>query len=439
MTLARAIVGFATGLCLIAGAPALAKSAKAHKHKHAVHHHHRHAIGLSFRHAEAVSFNALQGWKQDNLVAAFQAYLKSCDAIKNASKAARKARPFFGGLYNACMNALALDAPDEKKARKFFEVNFKPIRIAPNQTIGPYSGTGGFYTGYWELQVEGSRKKTDEFTVPLYRTPKGRLRHLDRSAVAGGALKGKGLEICWIKSPIDAFFAEIQGSLRVKLDTGELLRLNVDASNGKRYTPVGRILIDRGVYTPEEMSMAKIREYMTEHPKEGKALRLMNHSYVFFKDTRLNADQEPIGAEGIPLTPERSLAVDPSRHVYGTPIWIDAKFPIKNTVPDDKFRHLMFAQDTGGAIRGVARADIYFGHGDGIGSIAGRIKQFGNFVMLVPKDVSVKTDPASAIPLPRPRPKEIAVQEAMAKGKAPDVTGTVSAKQKETPLPRPRP
>ena len=439
MTLARAIVGFATGLCLIAGAPALAKEGHRHRHKHVHHNRHVHHPGLSFRHGEAVSFTALQGWKQDNLVAAFQAYLKSCNAIKNANKAARKARPFFGGLYNACMNALALDAPDEKKARKFFEVNFKPIRIAPNQTIGPYSGTGGFYTGYWELQVKGSRKKTDEFTVPLYRTPRGRLRHLDRSTIVSGALKGKSLEICWIKSPIDAFFAEIQGSIRVKLDTGELLRLNVDASNGRRYTPVGRILIDRGVYTPEEMSMAKIREYMTEHPKEGKALRLMNHSYVFFKDAQLNADQEPVGAEGIPLTPERSLAVDAAHHVYGTPIWIDAKFPIKGTAPDDKFQHLMFAQDTGGAIRGAARADIYFGHGDGIGSIAGRIKQFGNFVMLVPKDVSVKTGPPNAIPLPRPRPKEIAVQEAMARGKPPAVTGSISAVTHKTPLPRPRP
>ena len=114
--------------------------------------------------------------------------------------------------------------------------------------------------------------------------------------------------------------------------------------------------------------MAKIREYMTDHPKEGRALRLKNHSFVFFKETPLKPNQEPVGAEGIPLTPGRSLAVDYKHHVYGTPIWIDAKFPIKSTAPDDKFQHLMFAQDTGGAIRGVARADIYFGHGEGIGS-----------------------------------------------------------------------
>ena len=439
MTLPRAIVALATGLCLIAGTPALAKKAKRH-------HHHRHAHhGLSFGNAkvQALNYNTLQGWNKDDLVAAFQAYLKSCDAIKHASKAARKARPVFGGLYNACMHALSAGALDRQEARKFFEANFKPIRVTVNQTIGPYSGTGGFYTGYWELQVKGSRKKTDEFTVPLYRTPKSRrLRHLDRSTIAAGALKGKGLAICWIKDPIDAFFAEIQGSIRVKLDTGELLRLNFDSANGKHYTPVGRILIDRGIYTAQEMSMAKIREYMTEHPKEGRALRLMNHSFVFFKETPLKPNEEPVGAEGVPLTPGRSLAVDYKRHVYGTPIWIDAKFPLKSTAPDDRFQHLMFAQDTGGAIRGVARADIYFGHGERIGLVAGRIKQFGKFVMLVPKDLSVRTTGPNVIPLPPPRPKAIAMREAMAKGKDAGlaVTGTLSASSAvNVPLPRPRP
>jgi membrane-bound lytic murein transglycosylase A len=415
-SLFRTIIGAGLGLCLIAATAAPAYS-------------------LRFRHAEVqpLTFDQLKGWKKDNLATAFQAYLKSCDAIRHASKAARKKRPVYSGLYNACMNALAAGDPDSADARAFFEANFKPVLITTNQTIGYYSGTGGFYTGYWELQVAGSRKKTDEFTVPLYRTPKGRLRRLSRAAIIGGALKNKGLEICWIKSPIDAFFAEIQGSIRVKLDDGELLRLNYDSANGKHYTPVGRILIDRGIYTAEEMSMGKIREYMTDNPEEGKALRLKNRSFVFFKESALKPHEEPSGAQGIPLTPGRSLAVDPRSHVYGTPIWIDAKFPLKSDVPDDKFQHLMFAQDTGGAIRGAARADIYFGHGEGIGSIAGRIKQFGKFVMLVPKDVSVGGDlVAAATPLPRPRPPGIATQEAMAKGK--DVTGSINA-----PLPRPRP
>ena len=384
---------------------------------------------LKFRNAElqALTFDGLPGWKHDDLAAAFKAFLNSCDAIRHGSIKMRRKRPVYGGLYNACMHALAAGPLDREAARKFFEDNFKPVRITTNQTIGPYSGTDGFYTGYWELQVRGSRKKTDEFTVPLYRTPRGRLARKSRASIVGGALEGKGLEICWIKDPIDAFFAEIQGSIRVRLDDGELLRLNYDSSNGKPYTPVGRILIDRGICTPEEMSMDKIREYMVDKPEEGKELRLKNRSYIFFRETELKADDEPDGAQGVPLTAGRSLAVDPSQHVYGTPIWIDARFPIKGEAPEDKFQRLMFAQDTGGAIRGAARADIYFGHGEGIGSIAGRIKQFGEFVMLVPKDVSVKTDIAT--PLPRARPREMIA----------DIGPTLAAKSKPAPLPRPRP
>jgi membrane-bound lytic murein transglycosylase A len=189
-----------------------------------------------------------------------------------------------------------------------------------------------------------------------------------------------------------------------------LLRLNYIASNGKPYTPVGRIMIDEGLCAPEDMSLDKIRDYMEANPNEGAELRLKNRSYVFFNETRLKPNEEPLGAEGIPLTPGRSLAVDPRMHVYGTPIWIDARFPITSDVPQDKFQHLMFAQDTGSAIRGVARADIYFGHGEDIPHIAGRIKQFGKFIMLVPRGTSVNgsaPEPVKDVPLPRPRPKDI--------------------------------
>jgi membrane-bound lytic murein transglycosylase A len=388
-----------------------------------------HAAVLKLRNADTqtITFDALPGWADDDHTVAFEAFLNSCDAIRHGSKRKRRKSPIYGGLYNACMRAIPAGTLDRKAARKFFEDNFKPVRVTTNQTIGYYSGTDGFYTGYWEVQVRGSRKKTEEFTVPLYRTPRGKFARLDRARIVGGALEGKGLEICWIKDPIDAFFAEIQGSLRVHLDTGELLRLNYDSSNRKPYTPVGRILIERDIYTPEEMSMEKIREYMIANPEEGKKLRLKNRSYIFFKETELEKDEEPDGAQGVPLTAGRSLAVDSSHHVYGTPIWIDAKLPITSDEADDTFRRLMFAQDTGGAIRGAARADIYFGHGEGLGAVAGRIKQFGKFVMLVPKDVSVRD--TLATPLPRPKPKTMIAEAAP----------TLAAKSKPPPLPRPAP
>jgi len=401
---------------------------------------------MKFRNAavEPLTFAALDGWKDDDQAVAFQAFLKSCSAILQGSKAMRRARPVYDGLYQVCARASAAGPLDREQARAFFEQNFKPVRILPAvHTYGFYTGADGFFTGYYEGEVTGSRVKTKDFDVPLYKIP-GKLAgkkstvfaQYDRKAIEHGALAGKGLEICWIKNPVDAFFAQIQGSTRVKLDNGKLLRLNYIASNGKRYTPVGRILIDQGVFTPEEMSMDKIREFMEANPDEGKALRMKNQSFVFFSETALGPTDECIGAQGVPLTPWRSLAVDKRLHVYGTPIWIDAKLPIKSEAPSDTFRRLMVAQDTGSAIVGAARADIYFGHGEGIDTIAGRIKQFGKFVMLVPQKVPVAGSKpvAAAIPLPQPRPKEIAVREAMAASKKPAPSVAV-----KLPVPKPRP
>jgi len=442
MTGPRIAAGTVLGICLMASAPvAQAKHVRHVRHVGDV-------AALHFPHAkiEPLTFSNLAGWREDDLAAAFATFMNSCGAILQGTKAVRKARPIYSGLYHACTKATALAAGgkvDTVRAREFFEGNFKPVRILPEvHTYGFYTGADGFYTGYYESEITGSRVKTKEFDVPLYKVPAkfaGKrttvFAQYDRKAIEDGALKGKGLEICWVKNPVDAFFAQIQGSTRVKLGDGELLRLNYIASNGKPYTPVGRLLIEEGVYAPEDMSMDKIREYMEAHPQKGEALRLKNRSYVFFSETRLAPKDECIGAQGIALTPGRSIAVDPTVHVYGTPIWIDAKLPLKSEAPVDTFQHLMVAQDTGSAIRGVARADIYFGHGEEIPHIAGRIKQFGMFVMLVPKEVAVHGDapqPPQAIPLPKPRPQDIGVHEAMAKRN--DISSVATA-----PLPKPRP
>jgi membrane-bound lytic murein transglycosylase A len=397
----NAQIGIGVALCLIAAAT----SAASHE--------------MKFRHAqvEPLSFAKLDGWKSDDHAAAFQAYLKSCSAILQGSKAMRAARPVYGGLYRACENASKAGPLDSEQARVFFENNFTPVRILPElHTYGYYTGADGFYTGYYETEIDGSRVKTEEYNVPLYKVPAGVagkrstvFAQFDRKEIESGVLKGKGLEICWIKNPVDAFFAQIQGSTRIKLEDGELMRLNYIASNGKPYTPVGRIMIDDGLCKPEDMSLDRIRDYMEANPKEGEALRLKNRSYVFFSETPLKPNEEPLGAQGIALTPGRSIAVDPSIHVYGTPIWIDARFPLTSDVPQDKFQHLMVAQDTGSAIRGAARADIYFGHGEDVPHIAGRIKQFGKFVMLVPKGVAVDGSAPEKlkVPLPLPRPKDI--------------------------------
>jgi peptidoglycan lytic transglycosylase A len=407
-----------------------------------------HKLSLPHASTETLSFDSLAGWKKDDQAAAYGAFLKSCNAILAGGKAIRRARPIYAGLYKVCERAAAAGPLDREQARVFFETNFKPVRVLPEMhTYGFYTGADGFFTGYYEATIEGSRHKSGDYDVPIYRPPAkliGRrsviFHHLDRSEIENGALKGRGLEICYVKNPVDAFFAQIQGSARIELDNGKLLRLNYIASNGKHYTPVGHILIDEGVYTPEEMSMDKIREYMEANPKEGRALRHKNKSFVFFSETPLGPKDECIGAQGIPLTPGRSIAVDPHIHVYGTPIWIDAKFPLKSAVPQDPFQHLMVAQDTGSAIRGSARADIYFGHGKDAPHIAGRIKQFGKFVMLVPRTDLPDIRIAGGTPLPQARPASAPAQELVTTASAATIkVPDAAVAAKDVPVPRQRP
>jgi membrane-bound lytic murein transglycosylase A len=413
----RCAAGLALALGLIATAGAQAAAPKAATHKAATA-----AMKLPNAQVEPVDFTALNGWNDDDHAAAFGSFLKSCRAILNGSKAMRKARPVYGALFTVCERAKNAGDLDRERARVFFEDNFKPVRVArPGETEG-------FFTGYYETEFDGSRVKTSDYSVPLYRVPAklvGRSKvfaQYDRSKIEDGALAGKGLEICWVKDPVDAFFAQIQGSTRVKLDDGKLLRLNYIASNGHPYTPVGRDLIDRGIISKEEMSMDRIRDWMAANPDEAKELRRKNRSFVFFQETALAEHQECIGSQGVPLTPLRSLAVDKKIHVYGTPIWIDADLPIAGEKPETKFQHLLIAQDTGSAIVGAARADIYFGHGEEISHIAGRIKQHGQFVMLVPRNVTVTGGAGPSlqdVPLPRPRPKDIVADASPAGGAAP--------------------
>jgi membrane-bound lytic murein transglycosylase A len=348
--------------------------------------------------AEPLTFAALNGWPADDHAAAFGAFLKSCKAILAASPAQRAARPMSGGLYQTCQHATAAGRLGRDAARAFFEANFKPMRIVPN------GEQDGFFTGYYETVIEGSRRRTSEYNVPIYKMPgSAALATADRLRIEDGLLAGKGLEICWLKNPVDAFFAQIQGSARVKLAGGDTMRIGYAGRNGLPYTAVGKFLIDRGIYTREEMSMDKIRTWMEANPAEGRDLRRKNLSYVFFREVPMAKDEHSTGGQGVELTPLHSIALDKSIHVYGTPVWIEAQLPIASEKPETPFRHLAIAQDTGTAIVGTARADIFFGVGEEIGLIAGRIKQPGRFVMLVPNGVTVANSPPPA-PVPKPRP-----------------------------------
>ena len=196
-----------------------------------------------------------------------------------------------------------------------------------------------------------------------------------------------------------------QGSARVHLEDGSTIRINYDAHNGYPYTPVGRILIDRNIIPKDQMSMQKIREWMDQNPDGAKELRRANRAYVFFREVNLSDKDEAVGAQGVPLTPGRSIAVDKGLHVYGTPFFIEGELPIDSEQSKTPFRRLMVAQDTGSAITGPARADIYYGAGVDAGRVSGRFRHNMRFVILVPKSLD-PTARGSKMPVPDARPSE---------------------------------
>jgi membrane-bound lytic murein transglycosylase A len=399
---------------------------------------------------EPVDWTKLDGWANDDHAAAFAAFLTSCRALNGERRPGRETA-ITEELKNVCRRAFAAIPLEEDAARKFFEDNFRPLRISK------LGDSDGFLTGYYEPIIEGSRVPTGEFTAPLFRRPpnlvaSGRRKLGDlfpnkgvkvgrrfgrrkivpfytRGEIEDGALDGWRLEICWLRSQLDVLFAQIQGSARIRLEDGTILRINYDSHNGWPYTPVGRVLIERNIIPKDEMSMQRIREWMEAHPDDAKDARRQNKSYVFFRIVDLASEDEPMGAQGVPLVPGRSIAVDRALHVYGTPFFISADLPIANEKTATKFRRLVFAQDTGSAIVGPARADIYFGAGAEAARMAGRIRNPGAFAMLLPRAL----DPALTArdqPLPRQRPATFAQL---------DFGAMADPTVDEVPLPQPKP
>ncbi|HZC95873.1 MAG TPA: MltA domain-containing protein [Bradyrhizobium sp.] len=371
-----------------------------------------------------LAWSDISGWNDDDHLAAYKAFRTSCKPIAAQHGLPPESKALGVSLRDPCRIAKTLELSDGARAKAFFEAYFLPLRISR-------LGEGeGFVTGYYEPVIDGSRTQTDVYNVPVYRRPSnlfvrgttqssvglpnkgqvfrkiGRRKlvpYYDRAEIEDGAIAGRGLEICWLKNQTDLLFSQIQGSARVRLEDGSTVRINYDAHNGYPYTPVGRILIDRGIIPKEAMSMQKIREWMEQNPDGAKELRRQNRSYIFFREVPLSDKDEAVGAQGVPLTPGRSIAVDKSLHVYGTPFFIEGELPIESEQSKTPFRRLMIAQDTGSAIVGPARADLYFGAGVDAGKISGRLRHNMRFVILVPKSL----DPVARgrkLPLPDERP-----------------------------------
>jgi len=311
--------------------------------------------------AEMLAFGGLDGWREDSHAEALTAFVRTCDQLDGAEWPP--------------LCALAADIPpDDASARSFFELFFKPVIVGAPPAL---------FTGYYEPELEGSPTRTGRFKYPIYRRPpdlRDGVAFHTRKAIDDGALAGRKLELAWLDDPIAVYFLQIQGSGRIRMTDGTVLRVGYAGENGHAYRSIGQEMIRRGTHRLDEVSAQEIAAWVRANPVAGADLLDTNPSYVFFRkiDT-LNPEDGPIGAMGRPITGLRSVAIDPKFTPLGAPLWIE-----KDGI--DPFRRLMVAQDTGGAIKGMQRADIFYGTGDAAGSTAGRVKDSGRMILLLPID-----------------------------------------------------
>jgi membrane-bound lytic murein transglycosylase A len=344
---------------------------------------------------DPVTFADLPDWDRGRQSEALIAFRRSCRKLTSMPGEAPVGPPGVAGQASdwlaACRSANIVGMDEDDSARLFFQHLFRPYRLSDSN-----DGDEGLLTGYYLPRVKGSREHLPGYDVPLYRRPPdlvsaddgrlGRMKggrfqpYYTRAEIDAGALAGRGLEIVWLASPIDAFFVSIQGSAEISLADGGRMRLGVAASNGQPYTAVGRMLVARGEMKMGEVSMQSITAWMLAHPDQAQGLMQSNSRYIFFQEV---PGEGPMGAEGVVLTAGRSLAIDPDYLPYGAPVFLDS-YDAKGT----PWRRLMLAQDTGAAIKGPLRGDVYWGDGEVAEQTAGAMKSPGRFYLLLPIGVT---------------------------------------------------
>ncbi len=369
---------------------------------------------------QPIPFSELPGWSDDDHLAAWKAFLASCKPALKVGP--REAKPGNAGspqeLLDVCSRAVAIakskTAQTRQGARRFFETNFRPHRISGGDPEG-------LLTGYYEPLIKGSRTPNAIFKVPVYRRPPdlvnvvaesergaksesfthqrktehGLEPYLTRADIEKGGLSGQGLELLYLKDSVDVFFMQVQGSGRIELPNGEKIRITYDGKNGYPYTSIGKALINDGVMTAEEVSLKSLKQWLKTDKERAKPVMWKNQSYVFFKELAGEEAKAPMGVNGIPLQPGRSLAVDTTYYSIGTPIYVDAP-QITHATKSGGFHRLMIAHDVGSAIKGTERGDIYFGSGDEAGRLAGVTKQSGHLYALLPVGSESVPDPKTA-------------------------------------------
>lgn len=328
----------------------------------------------------ATDFAAIPGWAQDRHARAFGPFAESCRV--NAKRSAYyQSRTGVGygdpeGWRKACAAATHLQNPTDEEARLFFETHFTPFRATTE------ASKKGLTTGYYEPLLHGSMTRTAEYNVPVYGVPHNYKRPTySRAQIENGALKGKAPVLLYVNDKVMLFFLQIQGSGKVRLNDGRMVGLQYAAQNGHGYVPIGRVLKERGEL--EKVSMQTIRDWLKANPYKADEVMNQNPSYIFFK--LASGEEYAKGALGIPLTPSRSVAVDDDRTPYGLPIYIATKINDPKKLFAQPFRKLTVAQDTGGAILGPIRYDIFFGRGERAEWKAGHQNTPGEIYWLLPK------------------------------------------------------
>lgn len=364
-----------------------------------------------------VDFTEIAGWRYDDHATAMACFRVTARKLIEGAYRQGRYGPNAADLVQLARKSIEItpgSAGSWAPVREFFERNFVPFRHeaadpgAANQHVVPNSQFG-LVTGYYEPEVNASLVATTRFGHPLYARPPelidvndanrpagwdASVRYarqsgselepfFDRAEIENGALAGRELEIAWLEDPVDAFFIHIQGSARLRFPDGSVRRLSFAAGNGHPYTSIGAILVREGAFPADRVTMDSIRHWLGEDSGRAAELMRANRSFIFFRLREdLDPDHGPLGAASVPLTAGRSLAVDDTLYTYGMPVWISTRRPLAHEIAP--FRRLLIAQDTGSAIRGPARGDIFIGSGDEAGMIAGAIRHECEFIVFFP-------------------------------------------------------
>lgn len=328
-----------------------------------------------------VSFDELPGWDTADVKKSLLAFQISCKKFLKQEPShptgSRHIKLKAGDWHPACKAALGFDEVTEETARSFFEKWFHPIEFEQKKPVH------GLFTGYYMPQLQGSLKQTSKYNTPIYGLPKGSVNYT-REQIDNGAIKKKAPVIAWIHSPIERLFLEIEGSGVIKLPNGKNMYVGYAGENGAPYTSIGKVLIDKGLMTRHTASKSAIIRYLENHSDKADALIHKNKSFVFFENLKKPL---AIGTHDIALTPGYSLAVDKKWIPIGAPLWLDTKKPDVQKNDDKQLQRLMIAQDTGGAIRGFMRGDIYWGTGKIAAFLGEHMKNEGHYWLLLPKHI----------------------------------------------------